>query len=249
MPHLTRLFVAAALLAGSLAHAADTRPIRLILAGDSTMASGSGYGDALCARFVPEVKCINLAVRGRSTGSFRHEGYWDEVRNLLKDGGAFSRTYVLVQFGHNDQPGKGVHSTDLVTQYPANLARYAHEVRELGGVPVLLTPLTRRTFKGAYLKDDLAPWAEATRRTAKAENVPMIDLNRISTDAVQAMGQAEADTLSPEPAGGKVAHEPGRQQGTVDRTHVGQKGAALFAGIVVGEMVRVAPAVKPYLKK
>ncbi len=26
-------------------------------------------------------------------------------------------------------------------------------------VPVLVTPLTRRSFKGDYLKDDLAPWA------------------------------------------------------------------------------------------
>jgi lysophospholipase L1-like esterase len=254
MPRFIRLFAITILLACSATHAADVQPmrplqpIRVILVGDSTMATGSGYGDALCARFVPEVRCINLAQRGRSTSSFRREGFWDEATNQLKDNTAFSRTYVLVQFGHNDQPGKGVHSTDLVTQFPANMARYAREVRELGGVPVLVTPLTRRTFQGAVLKDDLMPWAEATRRTAKAEHVPMIDLNRISADAVQAMGQAEADTLSP--ADENVAAElPSQSKKAVDRTHLGPKGAALFAGMVAGELVRLAPSIKPYLKK
>lgn len=232
------LILGAALLVSGVAKAQGSLPVRLILVGDSTMASGTGYGDALCARFAPAVSCINLAKRGRSSGSFRQEGYWDEVRKLLSDGGPFSRSYVLVQFGHNDQPGKGVHSTDLVNQFPANLARYAREVATLGGQAVLVTPLTRRGFKGAYLKDDLAPWAEATRRTAETEQVPLIDLNRISADAVQAMGQSAADTLAQEPPG----------QPRFDRTHLGAKGADLFSGMVASELARVAPAVRPWLR-
>jgi hypothetical protein len=67
----------AILLAGS-AHAAD-KPVRFILVGDSTMASTSGYGDAFCARVNRANTCINLAKGGRSSGSFRAEGRWDEV--------------------------------------------------------------------------------------------------------------------------------------------------------------------------
>jgi lysophospholipase L1-like esterase len=258
-----RLCLAAALLAAGAAHAADTpsaaKPIRVILVGDSTMATKSGYGDALCARFVSEVKCINLARGGRSSSSFRREKRWDEVQSLLQDSGAYSQTYVLVQFGHNDQPGKGDRATDLVTEFPANMARYAQEVKALGGVPVLVTPLTRRTFKGDYVKDDLAPWAEATRRVAKADKVALIDLNRLSLDAVQAMGQAGADTLAqepppaappPAPAGGNAAVEPqGQPKSAFDRTHVGPKGAALFSGMVATELVRLIPSIKPFLKK
>jgi lysophospholipase L1-like esterase len=104
-------------------------PIRVILVGDSTMATHSGYGDALCARLAPAVACVNLARGGRSTASFRAEGRWDEVRRMLQDGGSFGATYVLVQFGHNDQPGKPGRSTDLVTEFPVNMARYANEAR------------------------------------------------------------------------------------------------------------------------
>jgi lysophospholipase L1-like esterase len=239
--------------------AAERLPIRVILVGDSTMATKSGYGDAFCARFTPDVSCINLARGGRSTSSFRGEGRWDEVQRLLKDGAGFQATYVLVQFGHNDQPGKPGRSTDFVTEFPVNMARYAQETKALGGVPVLVTPLTRRTFHGAYLHNDLAPWAEATRKAAAREGAVLLDLNADSYAAVQAMGQEQADTLAvaPPPAAGAATTTPldpnklepqGPAKSAFDRTHVGAKGADFFAAMVEGEMVRALPATRAYFK-
>jgi len=249
-----RMALAALVLAGH-AGAAEA-PVRVILVGDSTMATKSGYGDALCARFTQDVTCVNLARGGRSTSSFRAEGRWDEVERMLKDGGGFKATYVLVQFGHNDQPGKPGRSTDLVTQFPANMARYARETRALGGVPVLVTPLTRRTFKGAYLADDLAPWAAATRRIAAQEHATVLDLNRDSAAAVQAMGQDEADTLAvvPRPPGYGQPADPnkvepaGAAKSAFDRTHLGTKGADFFARMVERELVTARPETAAYFK-
>ena len=254
-------FVAGALLCAFAVspslYAAGRLPIRVILVGDSTMQTNSGYGDAFCARFTPEVSCINLAKGGRSTASFRAEGRWDEVQRLLKDSAGFSATYVLVQFGHNDQPGKPGRSTDFVTEFPVNMARYAQETKALGGVPVLLTPLTRRTFHGAWLHNDLAPWAEATRKAAAREGAVLLDLNADSYAAVQAMGQEQADTLAvapPPPASAAPAApidpnklEPqGPAKSAFDRTHVGQKGADLFARMVERELAQAIPAIRPY---
>jgi lysophospholipase L1-like esterase len=161
-----------------------------------------------------------------------------------------------VQFGHNDQPGKPGRSTDLVTQFPANMARYAQETRALGGVPVLVTPLTRRTFKGAYLADDLAPWAAATRRVAGQEHAVLLDLNRDSAAAVQAMGQDEADTLAaaPRPPGYGLPADPnkvepaGAAKSAFDRTHLGAKGADFFARMVERELVAARPETAAYFK-
>ena len=255
-------FIASAVLA-LCAHAAavaadpvpTSAPVRVILVGDSTMASKSGYGDALCARFTAQVSCVNLARGGRSSKSFREEGRWDEVQRLLWDG-AFRSSYVLVQFGHNDQPGKVPRSTDLVTEFPANMARYASETRALGAVPVLVTPLTRRSFKGDYLKDDLAPWAAATRAVASREHAVLLDLNADSAAAVQAMGQQEADTLAmaPPPAAVAVPADPnkvevaGAARSAFDRTHLGAKGADLFARMVEREMVQAMPETRAYFK-
>ena len=251
---LKRIALAALVLAGHVS--AAEAPIRVILVGDSTMATKSGYGDALCSRFTSNVTCVNLARGGRSTSSFRAEGRWDEVERMLKDGAGFEATYVLVQFGHNDQPGKPGRSTDLVTQFPANMARYAQETRALNGIPVLVTPLTRRTFKGAYLNDDLAPWAAATRKMAAQEHAALLDLNADSAAAVQAMGQDEADTLAaaPRPPGYGMPRDPnkvepaGAAKSAFDRTHLGAKGADFFARMVERELVAARPETAAYFK-
>lgn len=239
----------------AMAHAATQAPIRVILVGDSTVAPNNGYGDALCARFTPAVTCINLAANGRSSSSFRAEGRWDKVIQLLKDGGNYSASYVLVGFGHNDQPGKR-NATDLVTQFPANMARYAAEVRAAGGTPVLFTPLTRRTFIGPNLENNLAPWADAIRKVGAREHVPVLDMNTETYDVVQAMGQQEADTLAVEPPPAKLDKVQTdvnkieivtEKKSAFDRTHVGAKGAQLFSGIAAKELKAAVPAIAPYL--
>ncbi|MEW6759416.1 MAG: rhamnogalacturonan acetylesterase [Pseudomonadota bacterium] len=209
--------------------AAPALPDRVILVGDSTMASTTGYGDALCARFTPETACLNLARGGRSSGSFRAEGRWDEVTKLLKDGALFRKTYVLIQFGHNDQPGKPGRSTDFVAEFPANMKRYVDEARALGGVPVLVTPLTRRSFKNGYVHNDLAPWAATVRDVARATKTPLVDLNALSLAAVQAMGPKEADKLA-------------RTGANFDYTHLGPAGAERFSSIMAKELARQVPA-------
>ena len=200
---------------------------RLILVGDSTMAPRSGYGNALCAR-LQQVACLNLARGGRSSLSFRAEGLWQTVIALLKEGTSPQKTLVLIQFGHNDQPGKPGRSTDLATEFGPNLAGYVREVKAAGGDVVLVTPLTRRTFKDGELPNDLRPWADAILRVGAEAGVPVLDLNAVSHASVAAMGQAEADTL---------AEAPPR----FDRTHLGPKGAAFFSAQVLDGLLQLRP--------
>nr|WP_255719395.1 rhamnogalacturonan acetylesterase [Pelomonas sp. P8] len=203
---------------------------RLILVGDSTMAPRSGYGNALCARF-QQVACLNLARGGRSSSSYRAEGLWGSVLALLNErgpGDVRQQTLVLIQFGHNDQPGKPGRSTDLATEFGPNLAGYVKDVKAAGADVVLVTPLTRRSFKAGELPNDLRPWAEATLRVGAELGVPVLDLNATSHAAVAAMGQDAADTL---------AEAPPR----FDRTHLGPKGAAVFSEQVMTALLALKP--------
>jgi pectin methylesterase-like acyl-CoA thioesterase/lysophospholipase L1-like esterase len=233
LPLRAALFFAACLIV-SAAYAAE-RP-RVILVGDSTLAPRTGYGDALCGLFLWQVDCVNLARGGRSTKSYRADGSWDRVAALLGDGSP-RKTYVLVQFGHNDQPGKAERTTDLATEFPANLRGYIAEIRAGGAEPVLGTPLTRRQFRGAELADDLGPWAEAIRTVARDSAAPLIDVHARSSAAVAALGEARADALAMAPPPDK----------TFDRTHVGPKGAALFARIAAREIAATVPALGAHL--
>lgn len=259
-PYSLRRIAKAALLLAVVAQpvcAVDAQSIRVVLVGDSTMATQTGYGDALCGRFQPAVSCLNMAKGGRSSASYRTEGSWNQVMKTLSDHGQYWDTYVLIQFGHNDQPGKPGRSTDLKTEFPANMARYVQEVKSSGAIPVLVTPLVRRIFSGTALQNDLQPWAEATRRVAAAEHVPVLDLNADSFSAVQAMGSAEADTLAMAPPEKDVqegdANTAQKKGGNgyrgFDRTHLGAKGASVFSLMVEKELAAAMPAIASDFKK
>jgi hypothetical protein len=138
--------------------------------------------------------------------------------------------HVLVQFGHNDQPGKPGRSTDLATEFPANLARFVADLRAAGAWPVLATPLVRRAFHGGRHADDLAPWAQSMRAVAAREQVPLADLHAASQSLVEAMGAEAADRLAQAAPG-----EP-----AFDRTHVGARGACVFAEAMLGALSATA---------
>ncbi|MET3667194.1 rhamnogalacturonan acetylesterase [Caulobacter sp. 1776] len=191
------------------AQAADVAPpkfraIKIVLIGDSTTAVQGGWGPNFCGwRVTSFAACINLARGGRSSGNYRAEGSWALAMDEIRSGG-FTDTYVLIQFGHNDQPGKPGRSTDLATEFPANMKRYVDEVRAAGGKPILVTPLTRRQFVDGKLQDDLGPWADAVRKVAAETNTPLVDLHARSRAAVQAMGPVEAMKFAQRPPSAEV---------------------------------------------
>ena len=249
------------------------KQVRIILVGDSTMAVQSGWGPGFCALVSIKVDCMNMARSGRSSLSYRAEGSWAKVIDALQHNGDYKATYVLIQFGHNDQPGKPGRSTDLATEFPANMKHFADDVLSTGAKPVLITPLERRVFRQGKLSNGLGPWADATRSVAAAEHIPLLDLNADSLQAMQAMGLAEADTLAmgpppPEAVAGEAtgtsvslpkSHAPGapelRPDGSdpnfnpvFDYTHLGSKGSAYFGRMIAGELAAAVPELKPYLK-
>ncbi len=263
---------------GSVAGAAQMPPqkiaaAKIVLVGDSTVAVQSGWGPSFCTKRVTSfLACLNLGRGGRSSGNYRTEGSWDIALSEMKRG-PYEESYTLIQFGHNDQPGKPGRSTDLAKQFPQNLRHYVAEARAAGAIPVLVTPLTRRQFRDGRLIDDLAPWAEATRRIATEMRVPLVDLHARSTAAVQAMAAVAATRLAQRPpseavlkaaaTGTTIAAATGAPAAAVspaqtnalmepmgeaklafDYTHLGTEGADFFSAIVVDELARAVPALR-----
>ena len=181
------------------------------------MAVRSGWGPGFSRDIVSQVTFTNMAKGGRSSGSYRAEGSWAKVMEELKRNAEFKATYVLIQFGHNDQPGKPGRSTDLATEFPVNIRQYVQDVLTNGAKPVLLTPLTRRWFTDGNVKNDLAPWADATKKVAAEMGVPVLDLNADSVAAIQKMGPVEANTLAMAPPPPIVAESAASSSGVTAR--------------------------------
>jgi lysophospholipase L1-like esterase len=250
------------------------RASKIILIGDSTVAVQGGWGGSFCAEHVTAfVACVNLARGGRSSGSYIAEGSWNLALAEARTPG-YAATWILIQFGHNDQPGKPGRSTDLATEFPANLKRYVNEARAAGAQPVLVTSLTRRMFRKGELGNDLRPWAETTIHIADELKVPLVDLNQLSHAAVQAMGAAEAAKFAPGRPTAEVldaarqgttipaatatevddqqdpaAEIPGmaRPARSFDYTHLGRTGADHFSAMVTRELASRIPEMRPLL--
>ncbi|HEX7955343.1 MAG TPA: glycosyl hydrolase family 28 protein [Pyrinomonadaceae bacterium] len=210
--------------------------VKIVLVGDSTVGESDGWGPGF-RRFVSaDAEVLNMAKNGRSSKSYAAEGWWKKALELKGD-------YILIQFGHNDMPGKGPErETDPATTYAANITRYVDEARAAGVKPVLVTSLTRRRFgKDDRVNSDLHPYADAVKRVAAEKGVPLIDLHALSIALVDRMGRKASDELGKMKADGKGGQE-------MDYTHLGQKGGEVFGRVVAEELRKVEPALAAYIK-
>ena len=213
-------------------HQPTSAPIRIVLGGDSTVTDDSGWGAGFKRLVADNVEVINTAANGRSSKSFVDEGRWADA--LAKRG-----HYYLIQFGHNDEPGKGPErETDPKTTYRANMIRYVDHVRAHGATPVLVTSLVRRLYKDdGTIRTTQTPYVEAVRAIAAEKRVPLVDLHAISlADAENAGDDVWAD-LSPRD-----------ENGQVDRTHLNAKGSDVVGRMVVEALAAALPELAPALR-
>ncbi len=208
---------------------------RLFLAGDSTVADQYGepftsWGQMLPAMLDDHVAVANHAKSGATLKSFIAQLRFSKLLNQAREG-----DWLFIQFGHNDQKAEWPMTyLDPVQTYPAWLRSYIAEARRRGVHPVLVTSPERRNFDGAgRIKDTLGAYADAVRKVAAQENVPLIDLNRDSIAIMQALGP----DVSP-----RAFAEDGR-----DKTHNDNYGAWLFAAAIARQIREKIPELAPYV--
>ena len=207
--------------------------VRIALAGDSTVTDDAGWGRvfAKCYTEPGKSEVINLARGGRSSRSFRDEGLWQRALDLKPH-------YVLLQFGHNDEPGHGPErETEPRTTYREAMRRYVAEAKSAGAVPVLVTPLSRRQWgPDDRIHSSLQTYADVVQEIATEQEVPLIDLHARSIEVYESLGKAGCELISPPKPGG------------LDGTHLNEPGGRMFAEIMADELRRAVPALAGYYK-
>lgn len=211
----------------------SSKQIRVVLVGDSTVTNQAGWGGAFAKLFDEHVECVNLSAGGRSSLSFRTEGRWKKCLEMKPD-------YVLIQFGHNDQPGKGPErETDPKTTYRKYMELYVREARDAGIQPILVTSLTRRRFDGnGKIQSTLIPYVESVKKLASDLKVPLIDLHASSIKKCESLGPEGCENISPT-----------SKDGGEDRTHLNAEGAKLIAPLVADDLRRVVPELGKHFRR
>lgn len=211
----------------------------LYLIGDSTVRNTNrpqcGWGEMIGELFdTAQISISNQAMAGRSTRTFIKEGRWDKVLSTIKKG-----DYLIMQFGHNEgsRPdtskqgyrgvlrGTGEDSVQLtwnngtietVHSYGWYLRKFVREAKEKGAVPIICSMIPRKEFADGKVKradKDFGKWA---KEVAESEGVFFVDLNAITADKYDAMGEEEVTKFFPG-----------------DHTHTNVDGARVNAASVV----------------
>ncbi|MBE1876005.1 fibronectin type III domain-containing protein [Myceligenerans sp. TRM 65318] len=221
--------------------------------GDSTVqtydpywAPQAGWGQMIERFLSDDVVVTNKAIGGRSSKNFISQGRLDEVLTRIRPGDT-----LFVQFGHNDNSYGVDDRYAAPADYRNYLRTYVNGARQRGAEPVLVTPVSRRSFDPdtGEFNVSFPQYVEAASSLAAELNVPLVDLS--------ASSRAYLNEIGPEAAKSVFLHVPAgvypnRPNGTTDDTHFQEYGAIQMARLVAqgtaglgiplsGEVVDVEP--------
>lgn len=219
--------------------------ITVFLIGDSTTTDQASepygtWGQMLPRFFKGPVTVANHAESGQTLKAFRAQGRWLKVMSAIKPG-----DYVFMQFGHNDLNKTGhdgmwpredtlgdwvnTHS-EANTDYKWILAANAVEVKRRGGIPVIVSPMTKINLRTGELNvAGLGDYPKAALEAAKLAEVACIDLNAMSIEVATALGPQ----LAP--------------KAYVDGLHSNSYGGYLFARCIVEGIKQAKLGLAEYL--
>lgn len=217
--------------------------------GDSTMADKSedafpehGWCMVLQNYYNENIKVHNHARNGRSSKSFIEEGLWQSVLDTLKTGDV-----VFIQFGHNDQKSQdSTRYTAPYGSYSNNLKKFVNESRSKGARPILFTSIVRRKFgdDGQLIKTH-GDYPEAMRKVAQELDVPLVDLQQLTEDWINSLGNESSKSMYVWTEILTEKHKVPRK----DNTHLSESGANNVAGMATEIVNKLIPELGQNIKE
>lgn len=195
---------------------------KVFLAGDSTCAPKAeserpkyGWGEKF-AQYLNGFTVENKAVGGKSTKTFISGGQWAKMLKSVSSG-----YVVLIQFGHNDEnqtasDGRGT----TPDEYRTNLATFISEVKAKGAVPVILTPICRRSFSDGAVNRTHGEYPAAAKKAAADGGAVLLDIEQLSFEWLTNLGEEASASRFMFSVDG------------ADNTHLTEQGANEIANLV-----------------
>jgi len=204
--------------------------ITVFLAGNSTVVNQddepwASWGQMIPRFFKPGVAIANHAESGLTLGSFLSSKRLAKILSVMKPG-----DYLFIEFGHNDQKDKGP-ADGAYKSYTERLKTFISEVKKKGGIPVVVTSTSRRSFGAdGKIVNSLGDFPDAARKVAAEEKVALIDLNAMTSVLFNALGE--------EPSKKAFVHYPansypGQDKALADNTHFNPYGAYEIAQCII----------------
>ncbi|WP_405696721.1 rhamnogalacturonan acetylesterase [Streptomyces sp. NBC_01185] len=208
------------------------------IASDSTAQTYSsgyypqaGWGQKLSSYFTSNVTVTNRAIGGRSSRSFIEQGRLAAIHDVIKPG-----DYLFVQFGHNDATVGNAERYTPPADYKEYLRNdYIRATRALGATPVVVTPVSRRSYNASTGKFNVSfpAYVDAAKAVAQEEGAALVDLAAASRAYLDGLGVEASKAIFLWLSAGQYPNFP---DGVQDNTHFQERGAVEMARLVSGSV-------------
>ncbi len=213
--------------------------MKVFIAGDSTAAPKleskrpeTGWGECIHEFLPPMYDIYNIAEDGRSTKSFIDEGRLDIIESKIKKG-----DLLIIQFGHNDENNDDPSRYTTLSQYTANLDRFAKVAISHEAIPVFISSITRRKFVNGKLDPDaIKDYPNAMKVFAHNYGYPFIDMYKISQDILNKLGEEDSLKYYLHLKPSEYSNYP---EGLDDDTHFSPYGARQFSAIIASQLLKL----------
>ncbi|MFJ5227750.1 rhamnogalacturonan acetylesterase [Streptomyces sp. NPDC088400] len=206
----------------------------LYIASDSTAQTynssfypQAGWGQMLPGFFTSNITVANRAIGGRSSRSFIEQGRLAAIHQVIKAG-----DYLFVQFGHNDATVGNAERYTSPADYKEYLRNdYIRATRSRGATPVVVTPVSRRSYNASTGQFNVSfpAYVDAAKAVAAEERAPLVDLSALSRTYLNGVGIEPSKKLFLWLSPGQYPNFP---NGVSDDTHFQQNGATQMARLV-----------------
>ncbi|WP_420491889.1 rhamnogalacturonan acetylesterase [Neobacillus niacini] len=199
----------------------------IYIGGDSTVANyyplessfQAGWGQLLSKFVNPDAfEVRNMASGGQIARGFRNDGQLESILKYIKPG-----DYFLLEMGINDTAPK---NSTTEAEFKEIMRDMVRQVKDKGAIVVLVTPEGRANhFDSEGVHSSINHWyRHSTVALAQEENVPLVDLNVLSSQYFTSIG--------PEATGLLFMYNIN------DTLHPNRDGATELARIIVEELKR-----------
>lgn len=240
-----------------------SKPIKVWLAGDSTVQNCSGacpcgWGSQFDALFNDNVTVVNSAVGGRSIQTWLYEAAvgsslgqdgectlssanYDKRWTAMLDPntGMKAGDYLFIQFGINDGDS-GCPRHVGQARFKTLLATMATAAKERGAQAVFVTPVSAISCSGSTAQPTRGGFVTSTKDAATSSAVPLVDLHQLSINLYTSLGLCPNND---DYSAGKVG-----DFFCADHTHFEAAGAKQIAGSVAGALKGAGISLAAYLK-
>ncbi len=188
-----------------------------------------GMGEIIRRYAKDDVKVLNYAHYGLSTKSFLAQKRFEPIKRAID-----KNDLLIIILGTNDEVfDNPIKYTNKDKEYLENIDIFCNEAIKKGAIPIVVSSPCKREFINGIIQNVHNGYPESLIKHAIAKNYHYVDLNKLSMDLYQKLGEEKTKEFH-------LIYKPKEYRrypdGVNDNTHFNYEGAKAIAELLLKDL-------------